>query len=608
MAPYMNLPLKYEDPDYTVSTSIASQYGEDVWRVYTDRDSVLVYSDRNLTRIVDTIGFLEPFVVWDESESALRIVAKADSGALLSGRVFGDGAIEKGWVEKRNMILWPRPIKKEGLLMKAMVLKSKHPHLNNPLLPSHYIEVPEGQFRIYNILKIEGPNLLLLNTDLLHDQLKREDAFWIDNRDVELIESRHAYIPDWNRVLDGVSIPVYTSKTASFDQSTEVLSSIEEMNTYRGFFTKDDSNVMGISVMTPHNNRLSQAYLNNVFQDFKKVILVDYRQYLDYRELISIFSSYEHYNPSDLEFKLLDFFLKKGVNIEEVEFMTVGEMLELVTGIKLQVDRGDELIQVQHMSITYRNYLMNQFSAFERINSDITELDKYRFISDMYYYWLPLSWIVPEELYSLTLMEQQVPVPPARDYHTYALHYLDGSSILNLQPAVFDEIYERLSANLKSSVSRVETDSLYGLYVYMSNGINTLKNDHSKHIESTVDEILIDIRNGTFFSDRKQDKLILETELLLNRIETIYHSLEVNYYVSERFLRDDLQERCYMIRDLPERLYSIAMPKNGTSVTINIHVYSILYEKQLQETIQFMQDIYFNEDTNNFKLNIVKYN
>ena len=86
--------------------------------------------------------------------------------------------------------------------------------------------------------------------------------------------------------MDGVSIPVYPSKTASIEQSSEQLFTVKDWNPYTAFFTENDANKMGMSVMTPYNGRLHQAYLNNLNQDFQKVILVDYRQFLNYVELI----------------------------------------------------------------------------------------------------------------------------------------------------------------------------------------------------------------------------------------------------------------------------------------------------------------------------------
>jgi hypothetical protein len=63
-----------------------------------------------------------------------------------------------------------------------------------------------------------------------------------------------------------------------------------------------------------------------------------------------------------------------------------------------------------------------------------------------------------------------------------------------------------------------------------------------------------------------------------------------------------------MISQLPERIYSIAMPKTDTEVEINIHIYSIFNERHINETLEEMKEIFFPDSEYAFDVKFHKYN
>jgi hypothetical protein len=606
----MNIPAKYQDPEYDLRTGVSAEFGDDVWRVYADRDSIPVYGSKYLSGIVDTVNFLESFVVWEETENAVRIVAGTGEGALFEGKYFGTGAREIGWVHKRNLVLWPKALKKQGLFMKALITTSIDPVLSSSLKPARSVVIEEDKYKLYNILKIDGQELLLINTDILHDGLSREQVFWVNSGDVEIITERSAMLPNWHRLSEGKKIPVYSSRSEAEDYAAEPLFSIDKVDPYKAFMKPDDHNIMAVSAYHPHEGGMEKVYLNNVYHDFQEAVLLDYNEFLMYKELIELFSSYSYFDPKDLDIAIARFFREYGLKSEELEFMSVGHMMELLTGVKLPQYHADKesIRQVENISINYRNYLIEEFSKPSVIMENDAEIGQYRFVSDIFYYWMPVSWIVPDALYALSLKEKEVPPPPARDYEVYEVYYIDGSSVSNMQAGVFEKVYERLRSDLDNALTMAETDSTHGIYAYMSDGINIVKNDHKKSMESTVEEILLNIRSGTYLPNRRKDKRYLESELLFNQLEQVKDKLVFHFYISERFLVNDIGERCYMLAQLPERIYSIAMPKAGSQVEINLHIYGIFNERHINETLDEMKAIFFPESAYAFEVKFYKYN
>ncbi len=163
------MPRVMETPSWSEDEMDWNDRGSDPWWVYADRNDVKLFSDESCTTLKGTANFLEPFMVWEESANALRVVSPADlEKELVTGTVFSENAIDRGWVKKEHVIMWQKTLMKDRVLMKAIVSGDLNSSLYDPDKPAAKIKVPENEFRIYNVVKEDNSSLLLMGTDVLH--------------------------------------------------------------------------------------------------------------------------------------------------------------------------------------------------------------------------------------------------------------------------------------------------------------------------------------------------------------------------------------------------------------------------------------------------------
>ena len=592
---YMHLPEKYKKPEIGVSSGSTTQFTEDIWRVYADRDHVMIYDDPRLSSVIDSATFLEAFVVWEETEQSVKVVSQGSAGRMFNGEVFGRGAVARGWIDKRQLVLWPQSLRRNGLRMKAMIGRTMQSELADPAKPTRLIRVPDGEFRLYNIMKSEAGTLLLMTADEMNTSLTREDGFWVKREDVTLLDSREAIIPVWDEVLNGEVIHAYKSNAGarSGDQD-EILFTIEDVDPFIGFLNPRGEKASVMTTETFVDGNMTYAFLDNTSEQlFEKAYLVDYTQFLMYQTLIDILTSSQYLSASDLDIGLGEFFNNYGYSGEGLDTLTVGGMMEVITGIRFDRARSDLPMRVALMGPRERTNLRKEYLTSAQIMMDESILDQYRFESNEYYYWLPEEWLHPEELFRMALGNIEKTKPPARSYHSYELFYVDGSSVNSVEADILNRMHDDLRGKMDLAASLSGPDTPHGVYAYLSHGEGTVQNDFRKPFESTMDELLRTLRAGTYFPDKQHDKLALEKEILLDQVISVYDTLMIHFYIPQGFLEEDLwDQRGNMLLELPERIYSLTMPKFEGLTIININLYDIHDEVRLDRDIATMLDTY----------------
>lgn len=593
MEEYLQLPIEYENPEPGVSASLDSERSDEPWVVYSDRDGVLIYEDQSLQTVIDTADFLESFVVWQESSNAVRLVSRSEPGDLYINRVFSGLAVERGWIRKDHLILWLGVLQKDGLQMKVIIPGSlTDPGFTNPQLPFEALEIPNNEFRIFNVIKSEGEKLLLMRTDYMHEYLDRSDLFWIHRNRAFLLESRDAYIPHRELVSHGGKLPVYSAESAAQNGgNSNTLFTITDINPYLGFLEKDGNADGIVSASAPYQGQMRDVFLDNREDQFEKAYLFDDKQFQLYKKLVQLMSSNDLYDPVDLETSLVEFFLDYGIAEEEIGSNSLARLFDKVTGISLPIQKHINPTRVGFIGLNKRHELtMSLMEVMDQLNG--SNLEQYTFRSDMRYYWLPESWILPMELPALALSNTVLDKQAPKSYNQYEVFYIDGSSAQKTNLNVFNAMFDNLSERINRAAALAKEDDKFGVYAFLSNGYYSVKNDPRKPFESTMDEVLIQIAEGTSLPDKNSDKQTLESELLTKQLESIKDSLVMHYYVTQGFFDEDLWERGYMLLELPERIYSLTMPKTYAKTIVNINLYAITNEEKLNKDILEIRDYY----------------
>jgi len=350
---------------------------------------------------------------------------------------------------------------------------------------------------------------------------------------------------------------------------------------------------------------MEKVYLNKADPKIQKAYLLDLNQFLQFQALIQLICNYEVDKPIELEFELHKFFSDYGLSDEDIGTQNVAQLLSSSIGFKLDLNEESRATQVGKISESRRRALRVDFSrTLEMLNSP-EELSPRAFFSEIEYFWIPEEWMIPESLQKLSLGGaggfKRTPEP----YKHFEVFYIDGSAIETLDGSTYKNLRKGLYTSIMNASREAEADEDIGIYAYYSNGINTIKNDNSVAMDNTVEKILTELSNGSFFPDKVRDKKTLENELYLHYLEEVKESLVMHFYIPQNFLSDDLMERGQMLVGLPERIYSLTMPKKESHLKIQFHVYAISDEERLQEDIRFINEYYSSSE--HVTVNFAKY-
>lgn len=96
-----------------------------LWVVYSNRDNNPTYSEPKAgAKVVSTLQFRQPYIVWDEEDDWVRICQYNSEAIDKSNRKITQELKDFGWIEKKKMLLWQRPMidGATGFTMKCMAI------------------------------------------------------------------------------------------------------------------------------------------------------------------------------------------------------------------------------------------------------------------------------------------------------------------------------------------------------------------------------------------------------------------------------------------------------------------------------------------------------
>lgn len=599
---YLYLPEEFNPPDIDKISVYKSEGGEssDPWRIFTESDSVFVYSNFRLDSIIDTLNFLQEFAVWEETDSALHIVSEPN-GEYFDEKYFSATCIDFGWVDKDKIILWPRVLRKNNTELKIVFNTTIDADSFSDGKHSHQIIVKEGELRIFNVLKIKDNSLLICRTDQLYNALTKDDLFWIKKGKGKILTERKALIPNWNRIAEG-GIPIISSceNIYAHPDSNCYTDTLLKVNSYRGFVNPVEIKNQLFQVSPLVNDTMETYYIDNTNKTFELAHLIDYNQFVRFDEFITIL--YNNLETRGLEQDLFEYFLKWGTDTVDLEKLNIAQLLGEICEINLTPFRSDEIKRISSLNeVEYRSIYSQLSKVFEQLDSE-SNLSKYRFYSDMNYYWFPESWIRPDLLSGLRIKGGRPPRPPLPTYKQFDLIYFDNSADIDEKP------YERLQSEIRQgnfTLAQIfrnaqNTDSL-GHLIYYSNSINPLIGVGL----ATYNLIVEQMRSGkSNIPNLYLDKKILERQLFLKKIRQITNEVNIHFFVSDKVYNYEFTDRPVMFKEFPERIKSLVAAK--ANVNVLFYMPKEYINKNIEETLISKINTW-NINNKNIKYQIVKY-
>jgi hypothetical protein len=580
---FMRLPKKYELPTIKTTLEPTNEDVDEPWRVYTDRDSVLAYTTDSMDIVVDTLHFMEEFVVWEESETSVRLVSSPDTGSFMVDGYFGNGSRDRGWVNKQKLILWPRVLSEAGTLLKVLAIKKINATVYTDGKLSSAIEAPEDGFKLFNVLKIENKDFLLCKTDLVHPDLSSEDLFWINSDNLSIIWDRKVLVPDWEKISNGKVFRIYSDLDKAIgDVEQSAADTFPSVNPYLGFFNPQSEKNNIYSAQLFLNQQENKVYLNNLHNDYKVAQLVDANQFLVFKEFYQIFS--ESMLKNELEDNLIRFFRQRGISNKDLNSKNIRELLEMVSGLRFTPLQSNEIIRVKDMKDTdFRFDYLIFTSSLSKLSSE-KDLEPYSFYSDILYYWLPESWIRPDLLSSIKLSSEVIVTGSTTTRKTFSefdLLYIDNSA-----PAE-EKSYEQMQAEITRydilftrAQKRISSDIQADNLLYYSNTLNPIIGREN----ATLNNIVLEMRTDKTSSPiRFYDKNLLEDKLMLDDIEQVEKVLNIHYFISDKTYEEEINDRALLLDEMPQRLKSI-VAKNA-AVNVYLYLYGAKSNKIQMETL-----------------------
>jgi len=112
-------PEKFKNPVDGMNLTIEGETISEPWVVYSDRDNNQTYTQPNANTPKNKIQFLERFYVVNKSGEWLNIFKGDvnDNGVLIN-------AVDNGWINQKNLLLWTKCISKNEISRKAMILNT----------------------------------------------------------------------------------------------------------------------------------------------------------------------------------------------------------------------------------------------------------------------------------------------------------------------------------------------------------------------------------------------------------------------------------------------------------------------------------------------------
>jgi hypothetical protein len=584
------LPRKFESPEITVSLAIDTLSTDQPWRVYPDRNNVLVYSDSNMIEVRDTIYFMEEYFVWDETDDAVRLVYRTDSGNIFNGNRFSENVMEIGWVQKNMLILWPRMLISNGVTILAYINKSIPAYEYADGRHSEPVNLSENEVKLYKILKISGSDYLLSLTDQVHNKLTQTDLFWTKSNDVHLLYNRNAFIPDWSKVAEGQSCYCYADLDGALNENhSSAIDSVSVTNSFVGYLNPDtlqESIYQCVNMLDPEDGKI---FLNNDHKEFLHAQLLDINQYLLIKEFIEVFFNYL-LNKEEFEDQVSDFFRKFGIPDYEINSNTIETLLEKACKIKLPAGKEQKVVRVSAMDDNKKRIYYNTYARLLDILSSEQLLESYRFNAGIAYYWIPEVWFRPDLLSGLSLYtEGGGDHIKRKNYSEFDLIYIDNSA--DSEEKTYDQLQSEISRLDKTfaQIQKIsESNTSTGHLMYYSDAVSPIiDKDYG-----TLETIVMAMRSGrTSIPSPSLDKLKLENRLLIRELNKVSEKVTIHFIVSDYLYNEEIYERSYLFNEFPQRIQSIAAPQAEVKVVFYVYEKKADYNELMTKLNSFINQI-----------------
>jgi hypothetical protein len=590
---FPKMPLKYEAPYPGMSTSVSNDRGENVWYVIAAKDNIPVYSDERFQNQKGTEKFLQSFVVWQETEDAVRLVKKRGTAAPTSNYRFTTNVIEVGWVKKQDLVLGMKNLSVDKVPVRALLKKTPDNRNLPSNMPGFNKQIADSAFDAYFVLKQEPETWLLSVTDLVHENLVRNDVFWVKKSNITTIITNRAYVPDWKKVQEGQKLYTFSDRNRTGNNdTTRAAFKIYKNNPRLGFFYVNDDQRTA-KVMNPLAIAVDTQYINLSDARFLKANFIDNNQFTALKVFAKAIS--EAPLKELLRFELFRFFMERGIDTNNLKIrsMNVAEMLGYVLGVDFSGYSGLEVTPVNDIKeIDLESYYKTFGDNYDRLISE-KEIDKFRFFSGISYCWLPQNLLSLDILSRMTLFKPNKIIIKGDTYREYSICYIDHSA-----PAT-EKTYEQLQAEIRrlymnlNQVWTAENQSNdIGDYIYYSSGVDPLMGSG----EPVFEQITGQMRNSaTVRPDLYTDKLILENKLM-SGVKVVTGKITIHFSVSDNFYQSELEGRAYFLKEFIERIHQM-LATSETQILVNLYFNNpknTARESELQSFCKKMNTVYPN--------------
>ncbi len=478
-----------------------------------------------------------------ESDKSVRLVKTAFPERLpYSETYFNENAVEVGWVDKSKLLLWDRLLMKEDLPLKV-IIDSKSIYAIDHRKPTRILSGSNGLF-VYNLYKQEENSLLVSAFHRI--TLTSSDLFWVHINTANILKSRNAYSPDWQKVLEGSTAKLYSSREAAVLNDTNgLLWSASEVIPHAGF-PVDIENPADGKVINYIEEPFGPGYIDRNNDLFLKTVLVDAIEITSLTDLLE--RILEARNKEEFRRLIGDFFYKE--NVTNLESKTIAELLKNITGIDFISARNVQRKMIQ--DISNRDFLSIQMEIqelYEKMAS-IEYISNYEFFSGVGYYWLPEDLLALDLIGGLILSGLDPVITRStfrkETYEELDIFYFDNSDVKSLgyKDAELKTIYRNLSGLIKKDQTK------FGHILYYSDGVDPIIGEG----ENDMEQISSSIRQSNTSRPAKFfDKIQLEKHVF-ERIESVSSSINFHFFVSNNFYQKAMEERKYILEETVQRI------------------------------------------------------
>lgn len=212
---YYTRPIEYERPTGELLLKHNVNSGKMAFTVLSDRSYNMAYPGAEVSGEGIKINYLDKFVVINEKNDFFQVVKYNNKLIGENGKLINPSVV--GWIEKSKLLLWQKPIMKDGFAIKALalikdsrVLLSPEDYINKAGIVRCYnfpsqekkYEIPESGVNIFKFLFVlkEENGMVLLCTSSQFTTISAETRIlgWVPKNIILSWENRLCIEPNFN--------------------------------------------------------------------------------------------------------------------------------------------------------------------------------------------------------------------------------------------------------------------------------------------------------------------------------------------------------------------------------------------------------------------------